>query len=116
MPKPVPTSDAHHTAPKSVRDLQKYYQKLTPEIATRTTQILDLRDPAGSGNANSLTVVDVVSVERLREAFTSFIGNDCSVDGLELADVQVYEHNALPGMSYIYIYEYVSQDRNIPIK
>ncbi|KAF3942417.1 hypothetical protein ABW19_dt0204431 [Dactylella cylindrospora] len=99
MPK-VPASEAHITAPRSVRDLQKYYQKLPTEFLASTTQILDLRDvsenPTNYGD--SLKVVYTISKDLLEEVYKAFLGDKAGICIEDLRDVEVYEHEALPGL------------------
>ncbi|EPS43757.1 hypothetical protein H072_2264 [Dactylellina haptotyla CBS 200.50] len=99
MPKDA-ALEAHAIAPRALRDLQKYYQKLPAEFISLSTQILDLRDIATGGSPGSgLRAVDCISAETLNSLFSSFLGEE--FDSIELKDVIIYEHTALPGLRIV---------------
>ncbi|KAF3923899.1 hypothetical protein AA313_de0208607 [Arthrobotrys entomopaga] len=96
MPKDV-ALEAHATAPRSVRELQKYYQKLPLEFLPLASQILDLRSiETSTFCGNSLRIVDRISPDALCKLYSSFLGQE--VDPKELNEVSVYEHPSLPGL------------------
>ncbi|KAK6537163.1 hypothetical protein TWF694_011360 [Orbilia ellipsospora] len=96
MPKDV-ALEAHATAPRSVRELQKYYQKLPIEFLPVASQILDLQSIGTSDFlGNSLRIVDRIPPETLSKLYNSFL--EQKVDPKELEEVLVYEHPALPGL------------------
>ncbi|KAK6508013.1 hypothetical protein TWF481_006433 [Arthrobotrys musiformis] len=98
MPKDV-TLEAHATAPRSVRDLQKYYQKLPVAFIPDTTpHILDFRnlDSAAIDANSSLKIIETISPEKLAEVYQQFL--EGQVDPTTLDPVNVYEHTSLPGL------------------
>ncbi|KAK6526151.1 hypothetical protein TWF281_011187 [Arthrobotrys megalospora] len=95
MPKDV-ALEAHVTAPRSVRDLQKYYQKLPTEFIPSTPQILDLHVLNSQIIDSSLKFAETISLETLAEVYGQFLGQDVDVSTLEA--VNVYEHRFLPGL------------------
>ncbi|KAF3140733.1 hypothetical protein TWF594_006233 [Orbilia oligospora] len=91
--------EAHVTAPKSVRDLQRYYQKLPVEfIPEDTPHILDFRNiNSTSLDTNSLLkITETLSLETLAAAYGEFL--EVQTDPIVLEPVNVYEHSYLPGL------------------
>ncbi|KAK6337212.1 hypothetical protein TWF718_009994 [Orbilia javanica] len=97
MPKDI-TLEAHATAPKSVRDLQKYYQKLPVESIPNTPHVLDFRhfNSASVHAGSPLEVIDTISPEILVVVYEEFLGR--RVDPSLLQPVNVYGHPSLPGL------------------
>ncbi|KAK6343737.1 hypothetical protein TWF730_011326 [Orbilia blumenaviensis] len=99
MPKDT-TLEAHTTAPRSVRELQKYYQKLPVEHIPTTAQILDLRDLKPHSIDGSISIAHTISPAALAEIYGRFLG-DRVIDATLLEEVNVYEHTSLPGLRII---------------
>ncbi|KAK6513214.1 hypothetical protein TWF506_009378 [Arthrobotrys conoides] len=91
--------EAHVTAPRSVRDLQKYYQKLPVEFIPEVTpHILDFRNINSTleDKDSLLRVTDTISSEILATVYGEFLGEQA--DPIILEPINVYEHTSLPGL------------------
>lgn len=92
------TLEAHATAPRSVRDLQKYYQKLPVEFIPEASHILDFRNLNSTtvDTTGSLKVIETISPETLAAVYGEFL--ERRVDPTVLEPLNVYEHASLPGL------------------
>ena len=93
--------DAHETAPTSIRDLYKFYQKLPRERLDHDSGIIDPRRGLDHHKQGVTHIAGTIPCMSLNAAY-SHLGIDVAVpSSIAAPDVSVYEFDHMPGgLSY----------------
>lgn len=93
--------NAHESAPQTIRDLYKHYQKLSRDILDSDPDIVDLRRGLVGGQKSTLHLANTIPRAKVDSACHNLSHGISSEHRLSEADVQVWEVEDLPGKLFM---------------
>ena len=89
--------DAHERPPQSIKDVYKYYQKVSLNVIGSDPDILDLSDGIGFSHQDNVSVMETWSSDRILAACRHLQDTDTVCESERAQIATVYQVKNIPG-------------------